>query len=355
MPRFLHTADLHINALRKFDGYLARHRQTLLHISKIALEENVDFIIVADDIYDRRDISHAERQLLSEWLSVTTVPIVAISGNHDKRSDEVGDTCISYLSSLSDQFSRHILYDGPPSNIDILGCRLILLPYQGWMDQEFYLILQSKLLEDNPERLPIIVVLHEAVYGCKTDTGFSVTKSNQIKLDSSFPEVTYWALGDIHAHQEVLENAWYPGSPHQTRFDESTEKGVLIVDTDYPTSPKFIRVDTLPLLTFTTQPLEGWPSPTEAFVQYKPEVGTDLTGYLPDNVDYHPATIVPARVVRKGSPITGILDGLDLALSRSALPLDLYPLAWRLAVTMAESLGESVELPDKYQIQSEDQ
>jgi len=354
MPRILHTADLHINTLRKFSGYLDRHRQTLLDISRIALEEAVDFIIVAGDIYDRRDISHAERQLLSEWLSITKTPIVAISGNHDKRSDEVGDTCLSYLSSLSDQFSRHIIYDGSPACLDFLGCRLILLPYQGWMDQEFYLVVQSKLLESSSTDLPVVVIMHEAVYGCKTDTGFSVTKNNQIHLDTSFPEVTYWALGDIHACQEILPNAWYSGSPHQTRFDESTEKGVLLVDTDSPTTPKFIRVSTLPLLTFDFPPLEGWPSSSEAFVQYKPAVGVDLTGYIPDNVEYHPTVVAPSRVVKKGSPITGILDGLDLALSRSALPEELYPLAWRLAANMAKSLGEDVVLPDKYQIKSED-
>ncbi len=347
MPRFLHTADLHINALRKFDGYLDRHRRTLFDISKIALDAEVDFIIVAGDIYDRRDISHAERQLLSEWLATTRTPIVAISGNHDQRSVEIGDTCLSYLSSLSDQFSRHLIYDGVPTCVDLLGCRLILLPYQGWMDQELHLILQAKI-QDSPTDLPIIVVLHEAVYGCKTDTGFSVTKKNQIRLDSSFPEVIYWALGDIHAHQEVRPNAWYPGSPHQTRFDESTTKGVLIVDTDTPTDPEFISVDTIPLLTFDTPPNDGWPAPSEAFVQYRPEVGSDLTGYIPDNVHYHPTVVAPSSIPRDGIAATGIFEGLDLALARCALPEELYPLAWRLAITMAKSLGEEVPLPDKY-------
>ena len=109
MPRFLHTGDLHLNALRRFSKfYLTRVRSVLDNILRIARENGVDFILVAGDVYDRRDITHLERQLLSSWLAAADIPIVMISGNHDKRSDDVGDTCLSYLAELSNEFHNGV-------------------------------------------------------------------------------------------------------------------------------------------------------------------------------------------------------------------------------------------------------
>lgn len=355
MPKFLHTADLHLNTLRRFSNfYLDRARGCLVEIYRIAREHKVDFIVVAGDVYDRRDITHAERLLLSEWLAACDVPIVMISGNHDKRSLDVGDTCITYLSTVSKRLGNHLIYDGPPKVHKQFGCYLILLPYQGWMDQELFLIMQTLLEDHCSDDIPVIVVMHEAVQGCKTDVGLTITKANQIRLDDSFPKVTYWALGDMHMSQQILGNARYSGSPHQTRFDEIENKGVLIVDTDAPTQPNFVPVPSIPLRILTEEP-KKWPSPSEALIQFRPE--TSFPDYpLPLNVELHPSVAVYDRGGEPGKnpTLVGLFDGLDDALNRSRLPEDLYPLAWRTAIKIAEMAGVDIELPLRYQTQEDD-
>jgi len=351
MPKFLHTADLHLNALRRFSQfYLERAQECLRSIHQIAKEHHVEFIVVAGDIYDRRDITHAERLLLSEWLADCDIPIIMISGNHDKRSAEIGDTCISYLSTFSHRLGDHHVYDGPPSVYERFGCYFALFPFQGWMDQELFLILQTLIADHCPNQsLPVIVVMHEAVYGCKTDVGMTITKSNQIRLDTSFPRVTYWALGDMHLPQRISDFARYSGSPHQTRFDEVEDKGVLIVDTDNPAYPEFVPVPSIPLRIVTEEP-DHWPSPQEALIQFRPD-GPFPERALPLNVEFHPSVVALHHTQERDRNAirVGIFEGLDAALQRARLHEDLFPLAWRLAVKLAKTAGVEVPLPDRYQ------
>lgn len=351
MPVFLHTSDLHLNALRRFSSfYLDRMRGCLDAITTIARQRAVDFIVVAGDLYDRRDITHAERMLLSEWLSSVEIPVVLISGNHDKRSTEVGDTCISYLSALSSHFGSHIIYDGIPCVLEKFGCYLMLLPYQGWMDQELFLVIGALLQQCTNVTLPVIVIMHEAVRGCKTDVGLSVTKSNQIRLDASFPRVRYWALGDMHLCQKLLPNAWYCGAPHQTRFDETLEKGVLIVNTDQEGDPEFVSVPSTQLLVLTDPPAH-WPTPTEALIQFRPS-SLQVESTLPKNVEFHPSVGSLRGPDGKDQPpeMVGLFDGLDDALQRASLREDLWPLAWRLAVKFGKELGLEIPLPERYSV-----
>lgn len=358
MPRFLHTSDLHLNALRRFNQfYLDRAQNVLQEILDTARNRGVDFIVVAGDIYDRRDITHLERQLVTDWLGSSEIPIVAISGNHDKRSSAVGDTCLSYLSGLGDELSLHHIYDGMPAVWKKFGCNFILLPYQGWSDQELFLILDTLVPRAADDGNPVIAVMHEAVHGCQNDVGLTITKSHQIRLDGAFPDITYWALGDMHIYQQISDNAFYCGSPHQTRFDELTEKGVLIVDTDDPSDPEFVEIRSSLLEILTEEP-DDWPTPDEALVQFRPP-GPFPGISMPANVEFHPSIALPSaeegesRTPRQDA--IGVFEGLDLHLARFGLKQELFPLAWQMAIRMASNLGVEVALPSHYQVEMEEE
>lgn len=348
MPRFLHTSDLHINVLRKYPGYLERASRMLDQILVVARREEVSCIVVAGDVFDRMDVTNLERQLLSRWLADSEIPVLVTSGNHDQRTHEIGDTCITYLSLLRDQLTNHLVYDGVPTVLEFHGIWFILLPYQGWMDQEFHLLVES-LLERIAEDGPIVVVAHEAVYGCTNDAGLNVTKHHQIRLDDSFPRVTYWALGDMHARQQVLDNAWYCGSPHQTTFAQPPDKGVLIVDTDDPSNPKFVPLETPVLKILTAPPEEGWPAPDQALVQYLPSLAVDTFSHLPGNVRLHP-TAQESTVSVPRSISAALLDGLDELLLEVGLDRSLLPLSWRLVAKMADRLEVKIDIPPIYEV-----
>lgn len=342
MPRFLHTADLHINALRRFPGYLERAVRTLDEILNVAEDEEVDFIIVAGDVFEHRDIRHGERQTLSRWLAKSTIPIVIISGNHDKRSKEVGNTSISYLSALTQQFSEHLVYDSRPKLVHFYGCQLLLMPYQGWMDAEAYVIV-SALLARTSSKKPVVVVLHEAVSGAKVDSGFLLPKKrDQIHLNFFTDEVCYWALGDIHQCQKTHPTAWYSGSPQQVNFGERNDKGVLIVDTDNPDNPKFVPIKSTPLVILEEEPEEGWP---DGFVQCRAPVCT-LT--IPENVEYfRPQKFVPGDTNFELEH--GLFQGLVTSLIKSGLSKEHVPRALYLLKQIGSEidLNLDISMPDR--------
>lgn len=349
MPKFLHTSDIHLNSLRRFDGYLRRVERTLLNVLRIAQEENVDFIVAAGDIYDRLDIHHAERGVLSNWLASSSVPILIISGNHDTRSSEVGDTALNYLSSLSDQFSAHYVYDGLPKLYRNWGCQFLLFPFRGWIHQEIEIMISSMLRRASRSSDPIIAVMHEAVCGAVSTDGHEIVKRNQISVDG-YPEVCYWALGDMHDCQSILANAWYSGSPHQTDFRFPVGKqGVLIVDTDNPTAPKFVLVESTPLVEITEIP-ETWPSEDEMFGRVNVGVRAGLK--LPPNMELHPSahtTALDSDIVLSQSPdrVLGVFAGLRSALYRAGLREDLIPKAFSIAKELSQELDLNAKIPEE--------
>lgn len=347
MTRFLHTADIHLNALREFDGFLRRVEKTLQSITDIAVIHEADLIVVAGDIYHSKSITHLERQLLSDWLGSCPLPIIAISGNHEDRSEDLGDTSLSYLSKI--KHKKHFVYDNYPSFFKKKGCYFILFPFADWTNNEFRLLLEA-ILENIPEDdLPIVVVLHEYLRGAKTDTGFVKEKGGQIVLvENLFPRVTYWALGDVHKCQKIISNAWYSGSPHQTRFDEKLPKGVLLVDTDNPTEPEIIPITSSPLIHCSKLPEE---IPSDAFIDFEPETLADAAvGELPPNVKYHPNAKLFKR--QRTSNLENIEFGLfaqlDDYLDEAGLSHKMKGRSWRYLRKIGKSLGVKVPIPKQY-------
>jgi len=335
VPRFIHTADLHINALRlRHAGYLKRARWALWTISDLAQEFDCDCIVVAGDIFEVRNTTVAERQLLSDWLGECETPVIMISGNHDAKSRRIGDTCLSYLSALP--LDRHVIHDGDPTILDAFGASWLLLPYHGWNNAEFRLIVEAMAEEARPAGKPVIAVAHEAVRGCKADSGHRIKRHQQIKLTEDI-DVDYWALGDIHLPQRILPNAFYCGAPHQIDFGEKQKKGVVLVDTEKPDGMAgFIALNTPhPLITLTEPPEDGvWPE----FVHFATATAPDIA--VPPHVvvqivSRNETTDTPDTIPREYSDI---FYGLDTKLSTTDLAPHLIPAALAEANDMLDEL-----------------
>lgn len=348
MTKILHTGDLHLNALRRFRNlYLERMEFTLGKINKEAEKHDVDFIVVAGDFFERRDILHEERLLLSRWISGSPVPLIGISGNHDKRTDEMGDTVLSYLSGL--EFEKtHVIHDSFPKVALYKNCVFVLFPYNKWTDHEFYLLLDATIPQAKKLAMgdPIVVVMHEAVSGGRFDNGMTVSNEDHIHLDekllSDFSDVTYWALGDMHSVQSIAPNVWYAGAPHQTKFGETEGKGVLIVDTEHPTEPEFVEIGSMPLVDVVEAPKDNRFDDT-ALYRFIPNHAIPASLHLPDNV------VVDSKIVHestdRNSPelLVDIFHGLDSALLRAGLKRDLIPMGIELATKAAAKLGIRTE------------
>lgn len=302
MTRFLHTADLHLNALRRnFPHYLLRGEWVLNAITEAADDYDCDCIVVAGDVFDRTDLTIAERQLFSDWLGGLSVPAIITSGNHDTRNDsETGNTCLSYLSSLN--LKKHLVHDGDPRILNAFGAWWFLFPHYRCTDFEFHLMVETMLwrVDQMDSSMPVVGVLHDALVGSQADSGYNI--EGRLTLNPDW-NVAYWALGDIHLSQEMLPNAHYSGSPHQIDFGEDLRKGVLIVDTDKPTEPGFVEFDTPYPLIALDEPPDDW----SLFCKYK---GVDLPDGTPDHVVWDPPQ-KEAAAIEYGESRVPLLYGLE--------------------------------------------
>lgn len=339
MPKFLHTADLHLNAQRRrFDNYLQRSEWILDKIAETAVAHECDCIVIAGDIYEHTNLTINERNLFSAWLGRISTPVLAITGNHDKRSDVIGDTCLAHLTSL--RLHAHLIHADDPKVVNAFGITWVLFPYQNWTSQEFYLLVMVLVQKARKKwkEAPVVVVMHEDVQGCVADNGMVVTKANQIKITEEIA-VDYWAMGHIHLCQQILPNAFYCGAPHQVYFNDREEKGILIVDTENLASPEFIRFESpFPLVKLTSAPLDGvWP----IFAIYAPEDDTGVE--VPPHVVYEPQSTTPILPIDSSLSSIDILDGLSNRLQQMGLSEKLIPRTERFARKMLESLTATSE------------
>ncbi|MCA1590360.1 MAG: DNA repair exonuclease, partial [Acidobacteria bacterium] len=107
--KFLHIADVHLGCTRyqlpesPRDFYEAWKDV----LSKYAIDEQVDFVIVCGDFFHKRSVPPETMNYAVAGLSALKeagIPVVAIEGNHDQKHS---DSEFSWLRSLE---SWHLLH-----------------------------------------------------------------------------------------------------------------------------------------------------------------------------------------------------------------------------------------------------
>ncbi len=103
MPRFLHLADIHLG----FDRYDSPQRtQDFFRafydaIETYAIGGKVDFVLLAGDIFEHRQIKPAvlnQAQMCLKVLNDAGIPVLAIEGNHDNRPFGSKTSWLRYLA-----------------------------------------------------------------------------------------------------------------------------------------------------------------------------------------------------------------------------------------------------------------
>lgn len=243
--RFLQTGDIHIGECRKLDArYLDRYKSVLSQITSLCVEKSLP-LIIAGDLYHSPNITYDER-LLGDWwlgdLERNKIPTVLIAGNHDHKSGEF--TTLDGYKHMPFQYVKVIAWQ--PELVKIGQTTFLGLSWHNYSKQDIEQIVnyyKTKLTADTKYFVP---VLHELIYGSKFDGGLISPKGMTIPI---IPEVTYWAIGDIHKHQPTnVKNGYYAGAPMQFKFGDDLEKGIIEVDLENPTKPpKFHRLNSKPL------------------------------------------------------------------------------------------------------------
>lgn len=239
---FLHCGDIHLghdyygNEERAFD-----FARSFAHIVETAVARRVAFLIIAGDLFDRRNIN---AQTLSwvlpelERLRAAAIPVVAVEGNHDKAFFQDKLSWLEWLARRGYLFLlKPSFEDGrlvlPPwdeatrrgAYLDLPEARIYGLGYLGAMTRQ-RLEECAQLLPPAGDRLTILI-LH-AIVG--TDALGDAAGLAPSQLQPLRDRTHYLALG--HRHGRLDDGAWVfsPGSPEACDLAEANqEKGFYIV------------------------------------------------------------------------------------------------------------------------------
>lgn len=262
--KLIHTSDWHLGQHFMGKSRQPEHQAFLNWLIETAVQNQVDAIIVAGDVFDTGSPPSYARELYNQFivsLQATGINLVILGGNHDSVAMlSESKSLLSYLSThvIPGAFINiedHVIVlegnNGPIGlicAIPFLRARDIVTSIEGQSGTDKQQNLQAAIsgryeavYAHAKEKqialgggIPIVATGHLTTVGAKSSE--SVRDIYIGTLDafpsSAFPPAAYTALGHIHRPQKVggSEHIRYSGSPIPLSFDElSSEKQVLIV------------------------------------------------------------------------------------------------------------------------------
>ena len=227
--RFLHAADIHLDSpligLASVEGRVAERiraatRGAFEALVEQAVEDKVDFLVIAGDLYDGTWRDYKTGLFFAEQmgrLNHAGIPVFVLHGNHDAES----------------QITRPLVL---PENVRVFGTRKaqtfqldkpnVALHGQSFREKA----VTDNLVPDYPAPVKDafnIGVLHTALGGTSVHDNYA---------PCSLPELLakgydYWALG--HVHQRQVLNEWphvvFPGNLQGRHVRETGPKGACLV------------------------------------------------------------------------------------------------------------------------------
>ncbi|HZR44877.1 MAG TPA: exonuclease SbcCD subunit D [Ktedonobacteraceae bacterium] len=256
---FIHVADTHLG----YEQYGVRERfndfsRTFWSITRDAVERNVDFMVIAGDLFNKRAIDaqtliHAVEGLKA--LKEKNIPVLAIEGNHDRSYYRDG---ISWLQFLCYQgyitLLAPVMQDGAPvldrwqpdnmqgAYVDLLGGKLRVygLPWQGSstiriLQGMIQSLREARAVEEGNGIEYRLLMMHTGIDGYVPRIQNLPTRAQLQPLQEY---VDYLALGHVHKPYEEAGWIYNPGSTETCGAEETQwdDRGYYYVevDTDEP-------------------------------------------------------------------------------------------------------------------------
>jgi|TARA_B100000959_G_scaffold180907_1_gene189247 DNA repair exonuclease SbcCD nuclease subunit len=227
--KFLHAADLHIDSplrgLDKYDGapvdeIRGATRAALENLVSLAIEEKVEFVILAGDIYDGTWPDHnTGLYFISQMtaLKQAGINVYIVSGNHDAES----------------KITKKLRY---PDNVTVFPSKK---PKTIKNDELEYSIHGQSFADSSvSENLAVgyptptknhinIGILHTSVDGREGHANYAPCTLRDL-TDKGYD---YWALGHIHKREVLSEDPYviFPGNIQGRHARETGKKGCTLV------------------------------------------------------------------------------------------------------------------------------
>jgi exonuclease SbcD len=251
MTRFLHIADIHLGIKRynlpdRTSDFFRAWREV---IEQHAIGRRVDFVIIAGDFFDRRNVdpqaaNHAMYML--RRLNEARIPVIVIEGNHDQHESTSRHSWLRsfsqwrYIKLLEPVWGESGAHMQPwdedeatGSYIDIAGARIFGSNWYGSTVSTALPLLGEATRRNRRPNATNIMLLHSDVEG---QLNRPVQHALSIsKLVTMRDAVDYLALGHTHKHFEIDGWAFNPGSLEACSVEEAdVERGALYIEADGP-------------------------------------------------------------------------------------------------------------------------
>lgn len=234
--RFIHGADLHLDSPFKgmrSEAPVVGERlwrasfAAFTNLVSLAIEEGVDFVLLAGDLFDEQDRSlHAQVILRRELarLSREGIETFIVHGNHDH--------CGGWRAQLDWPEGVHFF---PPGQVQGRGVyrdgQEVARVYGISYPQPAVSANYARLFRRDPDAPYAIALLHANVEGNPEHDNYAPCTLGELK-QAGFD---YWALGHIHTtrvlhpeHPVIL----YPGNIQGRSFRETGARGCYLVEVE---------------------------------------------------------------------------------------------------------------------------
>ena len=243
--RFLHISDIHLGKLLFQQNLLEIQIDLLNQIIDYLVDNDIDVLIMAGDIYDRSVPSNEAIEALNDFLSSLILKhhkkVLMIAGNHDSA------TRLSFASGLLKQEGLYIeaFVQDEMKPVVIDGVNFYLLPffkpsYIRYLYNDESIVTYQDAFAAYMKRQKInldetnILITHQFIAGNKevikseSEAILSVGGSEIIDV-SLVKQFDYVALGHIHAPQQISRDTIrYSGSLMRYSFDEVKQKKSIV-------------------------------------------------------------------------------------------------------------------------------
>jgi exonuclease SbcD len=312
--RFIHTADIHLDSpLTGLSAYAdapvdmlrTATRDAFARLIGLAIDEKVDFMVIAGDLYDGNWKDHNTGLYFAKQmgrLKRAGIPVYLLYGNHDAESE----------------MTRKLML---PDNVHVFDTRKA----STFIDENLKLALHGRgfkvaattenLAVSYPDPIPgkfNIGVLHTALEGNAMHASYAPCSLEELHAKG----YQYWALGHVHEYSVWRGDSVvvFPGNLQGRNIRETGPRGAVLVECDAlgKVAVERVLVDVL-----RWQRLNVDVSQCVSFTDVARAVGVALEGLVHDSDESLPLAV---RVtVRGATPAHGALFGLESQLRAEVL------------------------------------
>ncbi|MDA3918210.1 MAG: DNA repair exonuclease [Deltaproteobacteria bacterium] len=244
MFKFIHTADIHLDSPLKglevheyapVEEIRGATRRALDNLIDLAIEEEVNFILIAGDLYDGDWKDYNTGLFFSARmgrLSEAGIKVFIVSGNHDAASQltktlPLPDN-VTLFSSKKPQFRK----------LDDIGVIIHGKSYS-------YRAVTENLASQYPQydsNYFNIGLLHTSLTGHEGHENYAPCTLDDLKSKG----YDYWALGHVHKRELISKEPWivFPGNIQGRHIKETGAKGATLVTVE---GGRIIKVEALEL------------------------------------------------------------------------------------------------------------